>query len=181
MPGDRRVHDRVEALLDRTIRPWQRQQVSAQAAGEPVQHVTTWGEHVATTRFQGFVNPADFLRCANGLAADPSFESMDFLVADFIDITGHAIDMASVRDDLAAQALGARRSADEHALPDRGGDRRPEHRGLYREDAGPVRRRRTGDLHVQDARASHSVDGRPGAGAHLSRDSLLINADASAL
>ena len=73
-----------------------------------MQHVTTWGAHAATTRFRGFVDAGDFLRCAAELTADPRFETMAFFVADFLEATGHAIDTPSVRDDLAAQALGSR-------------------------------------------------------------------------
>ncbi len=73
-----------------------------------MEHVTTWGERAATTRFQGFVNAEDFLRCAFELTADPRFDAMTFFVADFLDISGHAIDTASTRDDLAAQAMGGR-------------------------------------------------------------------------
>jgi len=77
------------------------------AGGEYMQHVTTWGERDATVRFQGFVSPGDLLRCAYELTAEPRFESMSFFVADFLDIGGHAIDLPSVREDLAAQAIGA--------------------------------------------------------------------------
>lgn len=73
-----------------------------------MQHLSTWTERAATTVFRGFVTARDFLRCALELTADPRFESMAFFVADFLDISGQAIDSASVRDDLAAQALGAR-------------------------------------------------------------------------
>jgi hypothetical protein len=71
-----------------------------------MRHGTTWGERDATTRFQGFVSAEDFLQEACELTTDPRFESMEFFVADFLDITGHAIDMPTVREDLAAQALG---------------------------------------------------------------------------
>ena len=73
-----------------------------------MEHVTTWNERDATTRFKGFVDADDFIRCAFELTADPRFDTMSFFVADFLDIDGHAIDVASVRDDLAAQAMGGR-------------------------------------------------------------------------
>lgn len=73
-----------------------------------MEHTTTWGERDATTRFQGFVNGEDLLRSAFELTADPRFDATAFFVADFLDISGHAIDAAPVRDDLAAQAMGAR-------------------------------------------------------------------------
>lgn len=71
-----------------------------------MQHPTTWGRLDATTRFQGFVTAEDFLECAGQLAAHPRFDRMAFFVADFLDISGHAIDTPFVREDLAAQALG---------------------------------------------------------------------------
>lgn len=73
-----------------------------------MEHVTTWRDREATTRFQDFVNAEDFLQSAFEITADPRFDTMSFFVADFLDISGHALDMASVRDDLAAQAMGAR-------------------------------------------------------------------------
>lgn len=75
-----------------------------------MEHVTTWGERAATTRFQGFVSADDLLRNTFQLSADPRFDAVSFVVADFLDISGQAFDTSSVRDDLAAQALGARSS-----------------------------------------------------------------------
>ncbi len=73
-----------------------------------MQHVTTWAGRAATTRFLGFVGPADFLECLNELTAHPRFDSTLFFVADFADISGHAIDTPFVREALAIQGIGAR-------------------------------------------------------------------------
>lgn len=65
---------------------------------------------VVTFRFSGFVTVVEFLGGAMALNAHEDFESIRYIVNDFLDIDGHEIDTASVLEALAVNSIGAKRT-----------------------------------------------------------------------
>jgi len=65
-----------------------------------------WERHGVVKRFTGFVSGTEFVESAQEIAADERFESLRFIINDFLSAEGHGID-ASALENIAVIRFGS--------------------------------------------------------------------------